>query len=189
MVIRAKTYISAAKLENLLLQACPTKDMTVRQIKVGEWLVQASTKEQSEVYLSLTNLDNMDVVVQKHNDLNSIEGTVVLPPANDDDGLPDEGTLLGSLQLRYPNVQSVQTYKIPSRRNASKFIRIARIKFERQELPKDIRIEGQRRELLPFVPKPLQCKSCSKYGHTKSKCRSEAVCAFCSSKDHGTKWN
>ena len=188
-MIKTNTNVTAAKLENLLLQACPSRDMTVRPINVGEWLIQASTQEQSEVYLSLTDLENIDVVVRKHNDLNSIEGTVVLPPANDDDGVPDEETILSSLRLRYPNVQSVKTYEIPSRKIKAKKIRIARVKFEGQSLPKYIRIEGQRRELQPFVPKPLQCNSCSKYGHTRNRCRSEPVCAFCSSKDHSTKWN
>ena len=189
LIIRTQHNITAAKLENLLLQACPSRDMTVRKIDVGEWLIQASTKQQSESYLSLTELDNIDIVVRKHKDLNSIEGTVVLPSSNDHDGVPDEEMILSSLKLRYPNVQSVTTYQIPSRKSPSKMIRIARVRFEGQDLPQDIRIEGQRRELLPYIPKPLQCHSCSKYGHTKHKCRSEAVCAFCSSKDHRTTWN
>ena len=189
LVIKTQHYVTAAKLENLLLQACPSRDMTVKQIEAGEWLIQASTKQQSEAYLSLTEIDNIDIVVRKHKDLNSIEGTVVLPPSNDHEGVPNEDIILSSLQLRYPNIQAVKTYEIPNRKNPSKMIRIARVKFEGHDLPKDIRIEGQRRELQPFVPKPLQCHSCSKYGHTKHKCRSEAVCAFCSSKDHRTTWN
>ena len=50
-------------------------------------------------------------------------------------------------------------------------------------------IYGQYREVRPFVPSPLQCKKCSKYGHTEKKCHNNAVCAYCSSTEHETKWN
>ena len=97
--------------------------------------------------------------------------------------------MLESLKTRYTNTENVKVYEIPNKKNPSRKLRIARIKFEGQILPKDIKIEGQRREVLPYIPKPLQCKNCSKYGHTYNKCRNEPRCAFCGSDDHSTTWN
>ena len=189
LVFKTESELTAAKLENILLTKCPTQEMSFRSINKKEWLVETTTKMQSETYQSLNNVNGIKVSVERHDKLNSIEGTVILPPNNDCDGLPEEALLLESLKLRYPNVESLKLYEIPSKKQNGGKLRIARIKFEGQILPSNIKIEGQRRELLPYLPKPLQCKNCSKYGHTHSKCRNPSKCAFCGSEDHKTTWN
>ena len=189
LVLTTSKAISAAKLELLLLSISPSKDMNFRLINHNEWLIEATTKEQSEIYQSISNLNGIDVSVTKHDNLNSIFGTVILPENNDGDGLPEEHILLDSLRLRYPNIQKVEVYNIPNRKQPHKQWRIAKIKFEGQVLPKDIKIEGQRRELRPFIPKPLQCKLCSKYGHSYKVCRNPRICAYCGSECHPTTWN
>ena len=189
LIFKTESDISAAKLENILLTTYPSREMAFRPINRREWLVEASTKEQSEIYQNLNNINGIEVSVQRHDKLNSIEGTVVLPQNNDCDGLPDENVLLESLKIRYPNVEHVKVYEIPNKKFPSKKLRIARIKFEGQVLPSNIKIEGQKRELLPYVPKPLQCNNCSKFGHTYVRCRNASKCAFCGSTDHTTTWN
>ena len=91
--------------------------------------------------------------------------------------------------MRYDSVEDVEVYDIPSKRNPRSPIRIAKIKFKGQNLPSKIIIYGQNREVRPYIPSPLQCKNCSKFGHTTKKCRNDPVCAFCSSSDHVTKWD
>lgn len=189
LIFKTETDISAAKFENLLLSKCPSRDMTFRPKSRKEWLVEATTEVQSKIYQSLDNMDGLKVAVERHDKLNSIEGTVILPQNNDCDGLPKESLILDSLKIRYPNVEKVQVYEIPNKKNPAGKLRIAKIKFEGQFLPSDIKIEGQRRELLPFIPKPLQCKNCSKYGHTQNRCRNPSVCAFCASGNHTTTWH
>ena len=81
--------------------------MNFRLVNHNEWLIEAATKDQSELYQSISNLDGIDINVTKHDNLNSIFGTVILPENNDGDGLPDEHILLDSLRLRYPNIQKI----------------------------------------------------------------------------------
>merc|ERR1711915_732214 len=88
---------------------------------------------------------------------------------------------------RYPKVQDCEVYMIKSKKN-NKTLRIAKIKFDGQELPQKIKILGQNRELRPYIPKPLQCQNCSKFGHTKKNCRNDAICAYCGSDEHATQW-
>ena len=171
-----------------MLTKCPTKEMSFRSINSNEWLVETTTKFQSETYQSLDSINGIKVSVQRHDKLNSIEGTVILPPNNNSDGLPEETVLLQSLKFRYSNVESLKVYEIPNKKSGGK-LRIARIKFEGHNLPSNIKIEGQKRELLPYIPKPLQCRNCSKYGHTHNKCKNPPKCAFCGSEDHETTWN
>ena len=131
-------------------------------------------------------MDNIQVKVKRHDRLNSIFGTVILP--NHDDDI-DSNMLLDSLKKRYPNVEGLEIYEIPQRNLENSSFKIAKIKFEGQSLPTDIRIMGQKRELRPHIPKPLQCKKCSKFGHSTQKCRNDHICAFCGSSEHQTKWN
>lgn len=44
-------------------------------------------------------------------------------------------------------------------------------------------------EVRPFIPKPLQCNKCLRYGHTHKRCTNKEVCAVCGSQQHQTNWN
>merc|ERR1711915_973548 len=123
---------------------------------------------------------------RKHDTMNSIQGTVVLPE-NEDEQI-EKSILLDSLKKRYLRVQDCEIYNIPSRKN-KQMLKIAKLKFEGQDLPQKIKILGQNREIRPYVPKPLQCQNCSKYGHAKKYCRDDPVCAYCGSEEHTTQWN
>ena len=165
--------------------------MSFRLVRPNKWLIETTTQSQSEAFLSLNEVEGIEISVKRHDTLNSIQGTVVLPDVDDDDDdeVPSKLILMDSLNKRYNNVQAIEIYNIPNRKNPDNPLRIAKIKFEGQTLPQKIKILGQSREVRPFVPKPLQRKSCSKYGHSESKCRGIEVCAFCSSIHHSTKWN
>ena len=186
LLIETSIAISATKLENILLTKCPSRDMSLRKIDNLNWLIETTNRNQSEIYLNLKVLDNIQVKVKRHDRLNSIFGTVILP--NHDDDI-DSNMLLDSLKKRYPNVEGLEIYEIPQRNLENSSFKIAKIKFEGQSLPTDVRIMGQKRELRPHIPKPLQCKKCSKFGHSTQKCRNDHICAFCGSSEHQTKWN
>ena len=170
LVLKTRSPITAAKLEHILLTTHASRDMSFRPVKPNEWLIETTTKVQSETYQSLNKINGVEVTVTKHDQLNSIQGTVVLPQMLNDDGIPERLTILSSLQKRYPNVQDIEIYEIKQRKDPTRKLRIAKIKFEGRELPHDIKIEGQKREIRPFVPKALQCKQWSKYGHTDKLC-------------------
>ena len=148
--------------------------------------IKTTCKEQSQAYLKLTELGGYKVRVYPHTNLNAIQGTVILP--HDIKYTLDEESLLESLQYRYKNVKKIETYKVKNKNHPSKHIQIGKISFAGDQLPSKILIMGQNREVRPYVPKPLQCMKCSRYGHSDTKCRNIAVCAYCSSDQHPTKW-
>ena len=186
LTLESDRKITTQKLENFLLTKCPTKEMAFREVKENQWLIETTTQKQSESYMSITNIDNANVSVTKHDTMNSIFGTAILPSVEE---AVDKTTILDSLQKRYDNIQGCEIYSIPSKKNKDVSLKVAKIKFEGQVLPLKIKILGQNRELRPHVPKPLQCKNCSRYGHTNKKCNSEPRCAYCGSEDHATIWN
>ena len=163
-----------------------TREWNFRQISCNEWIIEATTKEQSESFINIKKIGQAIVEVVKHERLNSIQGTVVLPTLYNDDGLPNKDLLLCSLNARGYECRDVELYEVKTR--IGKMLRIAKITFEGHTLPKDIIIEGMRREVRPFIPKPLQCRKCFTYGHTVKRCQNEEVCVSCGSTTHTSKW-
>ena len=186
--MKTSSKITPPKLEHHLLKRCPTKEISFRSIKENEWLVETTTRQQSESLLSMTNIDGVGVEVTKHVNLNSIKGTVILPKYDEDEEEIDKKMLFESLQMRYSNVEDLELYNIPNKKYPDSPLKVAKIKFQGQNLPSKIIVFGQNREIRPYVPSPLQCKNCSKFGHTTKKCFNQSVCAYCSSSDHETKW-
>ena len=84
LILESESKITALKLENFLLTRHSTTEMSFRQMKEGTWLIEATTKNQSEDYMSITKIGNTSVKVKKHDTMNSIQGTVVLPERDDE---------------------------------------------------------------------------------------------------------
>ena len=188
LVLKTEKKISSSVLENKLLSLCPTREMTFRAQKTNEWLIETTTKIQSETFLSIKEIHGIKTNVQSHELLNYVQGTVVLPQMEDETEMPEKNIILESLKLRYDNVHDIELYQVPSRKEKNSYLKIAKIKFTGQDLPLKIKILGQNREVRPHVPKPLQCQSCCKFGHTHKKCENNEICAVCGSEDHKTNW-
>ena len=192
LTLKTDTKLSMLTLENILLHECPSQEMAFRQINANEWLIETTTKAQSEIYQVLTNIDGFEIKIERHNDLNSIFGTVIIPDdanAENSSGLPNKSILLDSLKLRYNNVEDVEVYFLPNKKKPGFPFKIAKVKFSGQTLPRKIKILGQNKEMHPFVPKPMQCNQCSRFGHIVKRCPNASICAFCSSSAHDTTWN
>ena len=188
LVLKTEKRITSSVLENKLLSLCPTREMSFRAQKQNEWLVEATTKIQSEIFLKIKEINGIKIKVTSHEMLNYVQGTVVLPQIEDEIELPEKNTLLESLKFRYNNIHDIEIYQIPNRKDKSKVISIAKIKFTGHDLPAKIKILGQNREVRPYVPKPLQCQQCCKFGHTQKNCQNKGICVVCGSEDHPTNW-
>ena len=135
LVLKTERNITPPKIEYHILKRCPTKEISFRPIKEKEWLIETTTKLQSENLLTMTEIEHTKVEVSKHATMNSIKGTVVLPKYEGDDEEIDKKLVLECLQMRYENVEDLDLYNIPSKKQERSPIRIARIKFKGQELP------------------------------------------------------
>ena len=91
--------------------------MSFRYVRENEWLIETTTKAQSEKYQNLNTISGIEVSVTKHDMLNSIQGTVVLPQFIDGDEVPDKYLLLESLKKRYNNIQDIEIFQIKPKKN------------------------------------------------------------------------
>ena len=134
LTLRTEKKIRSGILENKLLNICPTAELSFRLNKPNEWLVEATTKKQSERILEIKEIDGINVAVTGHDTLNFIQGTVILPYIQDEE-TPNKNILLDSLKLRYNNVHDIEIFEIKSRKNQDIKLKIMKIKFIGQSLP------------------------------------------------------
>lgn len=59
-----------------------------------------------------------------------------------------------------------------------------KITFRSYKLPAEIKIYNVLTKLTMFIPKPLFCRNCLRYGHTIKYCKSEKLCRICTASDH-----
>ena len=79
LVIKSEDKIPSGILENRLLNACPSADLSFRLKRPNEWLVETTTKNQSQSILYIKEMEGIKVDVSRDDSLNHIQGTVVLP--------------------------------------------------------------------------------------------------------------
>ena len=56
--------------------------------------------------------------------------------------------------------------------------------FQSQTLPKYIMVGYYRVAVSQFIPNPIRCYKCQKFGHTKFNCTKNEVCNKCGKEDH-----
>ena len=181
LIITTETKIHHTQLERRLLEIHPSEEMSVKKLRNEEnkFLIETTSKEQSRTYLSLTNLKGLKVTVEKHGELNSVWGSVLIWDLDDN----DEETYEDILRYRYKNVEEVQLTKVL--RKNKKNLDILRIKFSGDRLPEKIYLEGTIKEVRPHLPRPTQCYKCLEFGHVSRYCENDtARCFKCGSPDH-----
>ena len=56
--------------------------------------------------------------------------------------------------------------------------------FNRPELPTAIKVGYLQVKVVMFIPNPLRCFNCNKFGHTRKRCKSTAKCELCGKDKH-----
>ena len=85
--------------------------------------------------------------------------------------------------LKSKGVQDV--HRIKTKRNGVlKDTNTYILTFDSPVLPDHILIDFQKVKVEPYIPNPLRCFQCQKFGHHVKNCRADAVCANCSEKGH-----
>ena len=123
-------------------------------------------------------MDNaIPIDVSPHYSLNTKKGGIRCPDIKDctDDeileGLKTEGVI---------KLDRISVFRDGQRKPTGTFILI----FQSQTLPKYIRVGYYRVAVSQFIPNPVRCYKCQKYGHTKFNWRKNDVCTKCGQEDH-----
>ena len=162
------------------LQGLAGEPKTVKKLRNGSLLVECSTESHSKNLLKSKSLCGISITVNPHTYLNSSKGVI---RSRDLEGVSEEEICEN---LSSQGVTSVKRIKV--RRNnelvpTNTFI----LTFDVPTLPNSVKAGYLHIPVVPYIPNPLRCFKCNKFGHGQNTCRNRFTCAQCGQLDHESK--
>lgn len=143
----------------------------------GDLIVGVNRPGQEQNLLGLTLFDKAPVQVTLHRTMNTKKGVIRCPALRDIEveeiveGLRNEGV--------------TEARKIFFNRDGNRVPSATVIlTFACSTLPKEIKAGYLNVKVDPYIPNPLRCFQCNRFGHPKDQCRRNATCGRCGSLEH-----
>ena len=149
-------------------------NVEIKKLRNGTLLLKTENGSQAEKLLKLTKFfDQINVSIKLHNTLNTSKGVVYCPDlayVSDDEILEN---------LKPQNV--IELFRFKRRvngelQNTASFV----LTFNSPILPNDIKAGYILLRVSPYIPQPMRCYQCQKFGHITKTCKSIALCGVCS---------
>lgn len=161
------------------IQAMIGTPKNVKKLKNGTLLIETTRKMQTDMLLKCTKFFNLPVEVTLHNSLNSSKGII---RDRNLKGESDENILE---YLAPQGVKAVKRFKV---KKGHDFVSTNTIllTFNSVVPPETLKIFFQIIPVELYVPNPLRCYNCQKYGHHEDKCPVDpgSVCERCGMGNH-----
>lgn len=149
----------------------------------GSLLIEASSGEQSDRILKSKSLGEFAVDAELHKTLNSSRGMITcfdLENSTDDEileGLKDQGVIAVRKFFRKKKSSNGSV-------EGMEFTGSVMLTFNRPEIPSSIQAAFYKLRVRPYVPAPLRCFKCQKFGHSAARCKSERDICVCGYQSH-----
>ncbi|GFY32001.1 uncharacterized protein TNCV_2621381 [Trichonephila clavipes] len=146
-------------------------------MRSGDLFLEVSSSNQATAFIKLQKLAHLDLTVAPHSTLNFSRG--VISPAD---------------------FLNVSTEEIKENMKAQKVCDVRRITIRRDgqvlntkhliltfstpDLPQTVKMAYIRCPVRPYIPNPLRCFQCQRYGHSKNVCRGQPTCPRCGESGH-----
>ncbi|GBN10210.1 hypothetical protein AVEN_200669-1 [Araneus ventricosus] len=150
---------------------------TVKKLKSGDLLIETFSAIQTKSFLLAKTLANIPITVEPHRSLNSCRGVISEIQLQN---TPENEILEG---LSDQNVIHVRRIILRKRSDIISTKHLI-LTFSGTNLPDSIKAGYLRCKVRPYIPSPLRCFKCQKFGHSKASCRGKQTCVHCSSLDH-----
>lgn len=149
-----------------------------KKLRDGTILIRTKTCSQAASLIKLTSLmPSIQVDVSEHQSLNSSKGVIY---CNDLRGISEE-----DIQEELATQEVCEVHKILKKVNGNlEETGLIIIKFNTPNLPNDISIGYEKIKVRPYIPLPLKCRNCYRFGHTQKNCSSDKLCFNCCEKHH-----
>ncbi|XP_055951568.1 uncharacterized protein LOC129987634 [Argiope bruennichi] len=150
---------------------------STRKLRSGDLLVEVSSRKQSQQILKLKTLGTISVSVSAHATLNSSKGVITCGE------LFNDSIEKITAELKPEGVTHVR--RITIRRDGQllptkHFI----LTFNNPKLPESVKVGYMKLPVRTYIPNPLRCFQCQRFGHSKASCRGTLTCARCGEKGH-----
>ena len=149
----------------------------IKRLRSGALLVCVTNKSHSDNLLKTTKLVDVPVRVLPHRTLNSVRGVIrdreFIKSSEEEilDELASQGvTEVRQIKVRREGVLCTTATVI--------------LTFGLHTLPSHVTCGWLRLQVDPYIPNPLRCFHCQRFGHHKNTCSRDEVCARCGTQGH-----
>ena len=144
----------------------------------GTLIIKTEKRSQTKLLLKTTTFCNQPVRVSLHQSRNSAKGTIFAPELR----FMTEEEILDGLRLPegVSHVRRMTTFRDGQRRDTS----LLTITFNHPQIPEFLIVGRLRYRVEPFIPNPLRCYNCQRYGHGSKFCKNPATCKECGKDAH-----
>ncbi|GFV57825.1 uncharacterized protein TNCV_3072041 [Trichonephila clavipes] len=161
------------------LQAIGEPKSVKKKMKSGDLLIETNSAVQSKSYLSAKTFLDLLLLVTPHKSLNSSPGVISEPDllytseAEILEGFSDQGVV----QVRRITLKK-DTRIVPTKHLI--------LTFNSPKLPTNIKAGYLNCKIRPYIPNPLRCYKCQRFGHSQTSCRGQLTCSRCASVGHSS---
>ncbi len=150
----------------------------VTRLRSGSLLIECARRQQSINLLKAKHFANIPITVSVHKSLNSCRG-IIRDRANCLSDMSEEDI---TQELTSQGVTSVKRF---TRKDHDRVVRTNTylVTFALSKLPDSIKAGYFNIGVDVFIPNPLRCFKCQKFGHGAKSCHNNQVCSRCS-KNH-----
>lgn len=154
----------------------------VKKLRSGQILVECLKKTQAENLIRANMLANVPMKTLYHPSLNSSKGVIRTRELQD----MDEAEI--QMELMQQGVIHVKRITI---RREEQIIKTGTyiMTFNKPHLPEKIHLGYQSVPVNTFIPNPLRCFNCQKFGHGSAGCKNKPLCTNCGEEGHGPSCN
>lgn len=150
---------------------------SITKLRNGSLLVECATQLHSNMLLKSTSLIDRPIRVSPHRTLNSSKGVI---RCRDLRGVSEAEMKTELASQGVTDVYRVLVRKGEERVPTDTFF----LTFCKTTLPRSIKVGYLQVTVSLYVPSPLRCFKCQKFGHVRDRCKEEEKCGVCSKAVH-----
>ncbi|XP_073999565.1 uncharacterized protein [Rhodnius prolixus] len=155
---------------NKFIKGIIGKTKSVKKLNDGSICIEAENRMQAAAILKLQKYMDAELEAGPHKRLNSSQGVITcrdfLNSTIEDikEGLADQGVIEVRRIKRRQDGSLVDTASLV-------------LTFDRPKPPQSINAAFYKLKVRPYIPSPMRCYKCQRFGHTSTRCKApEAVC-------------
>ncbi|GFX96453.1 putative RNA-directed DNA polymerase from transposon BS [Trichonephila clavipes] len=152
---------------------------SVKRLRSGDLLVETSSSTQTKSFLLAKTFLNSPVNIIPHKSLNTSRGVISEPDllATSEAEILEGFSNQGVIQVRRIRIKKDTTI-IPTKHLI--------LTFSSPTLPQTIKAGYLNCKIRPYIPNPLRCFKCQRFGHSQTACRGQLTCSRCASLGHSS---
>lgn len=170
--------VSPFLIKKVIDSTCGGEVDMCKKLRNGTILVRTKSYTQANKLIQLCSLNHdIEIEMTEHNSLNFVRGVIY---SNDLREIPEEEI---QNELKRQNICKVN--KIMRKvNNELKETGLIIVTFGSTTLPSEILIGYESVRVRPYIPLPLKCKNCLRFGHHFNNCNNKKLCTSCSKEFH-----